>query len=300
MRLVTDREQANVDRLKALKAKGWANMTDSEKAEWSGNPHLFPVANWMPHGPNYPAGVEITYRGDSIVATAVWDGMYVYATSIIGDAADFEGKTVTLSVESMVATDGGTPQLLLYWHDENGAEYAGGPMTEAGSMTITLSENAGNRAHLAMYIYVATDVGISAGAIVRYNKVMLELGETAHEYVPYYEIVPTAATKGGYNYADLNRVERAVAEISNIYDLGLVTKTDWAAWDMPTQGDLERYISNIELIREYWVPDAMTPSNMAKLTYVGANNIEKVLSKALSDTEMAYRSGDLLTGEVTQ
>ncbi len=298
MRLITDRVQANVDRLKELKAKGWANMTDSEKAEWSGNPHLFPIANLMPHGPNYPAGVEITYRGDSIVATAVWDGVYVYATSIIGDAADFEGKTITLSVDS-IAADGGTPQLVLYWYDDNGSEYAGGPMTEAGSMTITLSENTGNRAHLAMYIYVSTDRAISAGAIVRYNKVMLELGETAHEYVPYYEVIPTAATKGGYNCSDLNRVERAVAEISNSYGLGLTTKTDWAMWDMPTQSDLERYISNIEIIRGHWSPNVIIPGSMAKLNYAGANNIEKVLSEALNDLDTAYRSGDLLSGEVT-
>lgn len=299
MRLITDRVQANVDRLKELKAKGWANMTDSEKAEWSGNPHLFSIANLMPHGPNYPAGVEITYRGDSIVATAVWDGVYVYATSIIGDAADFEGKTLTLSVDSMAATDGGTPQLVLYWYDDNGSEYAGGPMTEAGSMTITLGENTGNRAYLAMYIYVATDTEISAGAIVRYNKVMLELGDTAHEYVPYYEVIPTAATKGGYNCSDLNRVERAVAEISNSYGLGLTTKTDWAMWDMPTQSDLERYISNIELIRGHWSPNVIIPGSMAKLNYAGANNIEKVLSEALNDLDTAYRSGDLLSGEVT-
>lgn len=299
MRLITDRTEENVDRLKALKAKGWANMTDSEKAEWSGNPHLFPVANLMPCGPNYPAGVEITYRDDSIVATAVWDGVYVYATSIIGDAADFAGKTVTLSVESVAVTGGGTPQLLLYWYDENGAEYAGGPLNGAGSMTIALSENAENRAHLAMYIYVATDTAVNAGAIVRYNKVMLELGETAHEYVPYFEAIPTAATKGGYNCSDLNRVERAVAQISAAYGLGLVTKTDWAAWDMPKQDDLERYISNIEVIRGYWSPDTLVPNSMAKLTYVGANNIEKVLGEALSATDSAYRFGDLLTGEVT-
>lgn len=299
MRLITDRAQENVDRLKALKAKGWDNMTDAEKAEWSGNPHLFPVANLMPCGPNYPAGVEITYQDDSIVATAVWDGVYVYATSIIGDAADFAGKTVTLSVESVATDGGGTPQLLLYWYDENGAEYAGGPLNGAGSMTIALGENVANRAKLAMYIYVATDTAVNAGAIVRYNKVMLELGETAHEYVPYFEAIPTAATKGGYNCSDLNRVERAVAQVSATYGLGLITKTDWTVWDMPKQDDLERYISNIEIIREQWLPDTIIPDSMARLNYVGANNIEKVLAEALINTDEAYRSGDLLSGEVT-
>lgn len=34
--LITDRTQADVDRVKKLTAKGWANFTDEEKAEWEG------------------------------------------------------------------------------------------------------------------------------------------------------------------------------------------------------------------------------------------------------------------------
>lgn len=34
--LVTDRTQAHVDKLKELKAKGWENLTDEEKAQWYG------------------------------------------------------------------------------------------------------------------------------------------------------------------------------------------------------------------------------------------------------------------------
>ena len=34
--LVTDRTQAHVDKLKELKAKGWENLTDEEKALWYG------------------------------------------------------------------------------------------------------------------------------------------------------------------------------------------------------------------------------------------------------------------------
>ena len=35
MEFITDRTQADVDRVKALSAKGWANMTAEEQAEWS-------------------------------------------------------------------------------------------------------------------------------------------------------------------------------------------------------------------------------------------------------------------------
>lgn len=34
MNLITNRTQADVDRVKELAAKGWANMTTSEQAEW--------------------------------------------------------------------------------------------------------------------------------------------------------------------------------------------------------------------------------------------------------------------------
>lgn len=37
MELIVNRTKADVDRLNALKAKGWANLTDSEKAEWHGS-----------------------------------------------------------------------------------------------------------------------------------------------------------------------------------------------------------------------------------------------------------------------
>lgn len=36
LELITDRTQANVDRLNVLRAKGWENMTPAEQAEWYG------------------------------------------------------------------------------------------------------------------------------------------------------------------------------------------------------------------------------------------------------------------------
>ena len=109
---------------------------------------------------------------------------------------------------------------------------------------------------------------------------MLENGSTRHEYVPYVEILPTNCTKGAYNYSDLNRVERAVAEISDLAGLGLVTKTDWAMWDIPTSSDMERYLSNVKTIREHYSIETEIPETMNNLTYEDANNIEKILSIA--------------------
>ena len=111
---------------------------------------------------------------------------------------------------------------------------------------------------------------------------MLESGATRHPYVPYTEILPTLATKGAYNYSDLNRVERAVAEISDLAGLGLTTKTDWKMWDIPTASDMSRYLANIASIRALVADDTVpiAPASMNNLTYSEANNIELILSAA--------------------
>lgn len=88
------------------------------------------------------------------------------------------------------------------------------------------------------------------------------------------------AAKGAYNYTDLNRVESAVAELAEQLGLTLTTKTNWTLWDIPLKADMERYLGNVEAIRDACPGDVefpTLPSSMSKLTYEGANSIEKVL-----------------------
>lgn len=299
--LITDREQSNVDRRKELSLKGWPNMTDDEKREWTGDPKTTPGANVFPRGPYYASGVTIDYRLDHMMATAQYAGSYLFAVAIVGEAADFEGKTLTFSVGSMYSTPGATPRLAFFWHDEGGYEYAGGELASGGTLTFPVTENAQNRQYLAVYAYVATDVAVEAGAMVRYNEVMLEYGSERHAFAPYTEIITTPATKGAYNYSDLNRVETAVAELSNEYGLGLITKTDWRAWDIPKEDSLARYLSNIRAIRRFY-PDQdnapILPETMSGLTYEAANNIEKILVGVYESATKSYRSGELHSGEV--
>jgi hypothetical protein len=126
-------------------------------------------------------------------------------------------------------------------------------------------------------VYVTTAEEVSIGAYTRFVGVMFENGATRHPYVPYAEVVPTLATKGAYNYSDLNRVERAVKEISNTRGLSLTTKTDWAMWDIPRKSDMKRYLDNVKTIAFVIGSDIELPDSMDKLTYEMANNIEKVL-----------------------
>lgn len=299
--LVTDRTQANVLRRRELAAKGWANLTADEQAEWLGSPLAGDGVNLLPYGPYYSSSVELKHTNDAVNATATIAGSYLYAVLIVGPAANFENKTMTLSVDYIGVSGGGNPQLALYWHDGNGFEHTGAFLTEAGSITFHTGANTAGREYLAMYIYVTGENAVEAGASVRFRGVMLSFGDTQREYVPYMEILPNDATRGAYNYSDLNRVERAAAELSDLYGLNLETKTDWTGVDMPQKSDMTRYITNVKKIR-HAVPHhnsmAAAPDSMNGLNHNDANNIEKILLAAHENTDHIVRFGELYSGEV--
>lgn len=300
--LITDRTQSNVLRLKELAAKGWSGMTADEQAEWLGSPLSGSAVNLLPYGPYYSSSVTLKRTNDAIIAETSAAGVYLYAVLIVGNAADFVGKTMTLSADYIGTADGGNPQLAMYWHDGNGFEFAGGALSEAGSVVFNTGENTGNREYLAMYVYVTGENAVQAGAAVRFRGVMLEFGWERHDYVPYTEILPNEITKGAYNYSDLNRVERAVAELSDLYGLNLETKTDWGMWDIPTKSEVARYITNIKKIRQAALnPNniAAAPDGMNGLNFSDANNIEKILFAAHEHTDRVYRVGELFSGEVS-
>ena len=90
---------------------------------------------------------------------------------------------------------------------------------------------------------------------------------------------------GAYNYTDLNRVEAKVKELNDIlvtakYMTTLTTKLDWTHSDIFTQTDAERYLSNINAVRNALAvkpTTPQTPTTMNRLTYSTANDIEKIL-----------------------
>jgi hypothetical protein len=115
-----------------------------------------------------------------------------------------------------------------------------------------------------------------------------------------------------YEHTDLNRVESAVLEISDILqNMGvsesLKTKTDWkapgnfTAAEWPVQSQMKRYLYNVEKIKNIFPNSIRLPSSMERLTYSGANNIEQVLQIAfdrISAIQKTYKySGDFFAGE---
>lgn len=113
--------------------------------------------------------------------------------------------------------------------------------------------------------------------------------------------------KGVYSYTDLNRVETAVKQISDKMTLGLTTKTDWdlpaifSTKEWPVESQMKRYLGNVAAIRSYFVISIPIPSTMERLTWQGANNIERILEKALASADgvkQTYRySGEFYAGE---
>lgn len=267
--LITDRTQENVDYLASLNRKGWSKMTPYEKAIWTGNPltaadfgYREPV-NIIPNLVHCSDDVSVLFRNDHFVATGRGA-----ATVVIGAADDFIGKTVTLSIETI----SGPGHLELVWYNSEAAfEVAGCTLLTGYSATATLSATPGTWSYLALRIYTQ--------GTVTYHKVMLELSGTRHEYVPYTPILPTEATKGAYNYSDLNRVEMAVEELSEKLGLSLVTKTNWGLWDVPTENDRDRFRDNLSEIANHLGLDD-PDGDLNKMTFARANEIERFLLSA--------------------
>ena len=111
----------------------------------------------------------------------------------------------------------------------------------------------------------------------------------------------SAGLKGAYNYTDFNRVETAVAHLSEKFDLSLTTQTNWTKWDIPKQSDIDRFMGNIVAVRavaSVYTATPNTPTSMNRLTYTLANDIEKILKDITTIEPTLFRFGELYCGEV--
>jgi len=134
--------------------------------------------------------------------------------------------------------------------------------------------------------------------------------EERKEWLGEIETTP-AASKGMYTHNDLNRVEKTVELILRRFqEAGYETpemdiKTDWVYQDKITKADMERYLHNISILREFLIvfPDTPNvPSIDARLDYKLANNIEKILKDVYCIADGIVRSryyvGEIVSGEV--
>lgn len=91
--------------------------------------------------------------------------------------------------------------------------------------------------------------------------------------------------KGCYNAADINRVAAAVTEIAaELNSAGYkveITPRTFAESDIIRRAQWAQYLENVQTLRDAIAVRASTPelpAADAKLDYVGANNIEKILA----------------------
>lgn len=91
--------------------------------------------------------------------------------------------------------------------------------------------------------------------------------------------------KGCYNATDLNRVEAAAeaiaAELNSAGYTVTVNPVTYAETDIIRRSDFAAYLSNVQTLRDAIAVRASTPelpAANAKLDFVGANSIEKILA----------------------
>jgi len=115
--------------------------------------------------------------------------------------------------------------------------------------------------------------------------------------------------KGAYNYTDLNRVEEAVAYVSErLNEFGylpfLPTTRNWSAGDIPNTSDLSRCFGNVAQLRRAITVWASTPyaPNANSFGANEANDLEQILvdvDLVLTRISQAwFYSGDLYSAEV--
>ena len=95
----------------------------------------------------------------------------------------------------------------------------------------------------------------------------------------------TTPLKGCYNATDMNRVAAAVTEIAaELNSAGYkveITPRTFAESDIIRRAQWAQYLSNVQTLRDAIAVRASTPelpAADAKLDFVGANNIEKILA----------------------
>lgn len=116
--------------------------------------------------------------------------------------------------------------------------------------------------------------------------------------------------KGTYNASDLNRVGDAVHYLAGLFkDLGysvpVEPKRDWGESNWPTPSIMARYLQDVSTLRglvEQLETTPAVPSSMEKLTYVSANDIEKILLDVHDAIQRImdsmFYSAEICSGEV--
>jgi len=114
--------------------------------------------------------------------------------------------------------------------------------------------------------------------------------------------------KGTYNYTDINRIEQwsqYIAQQLYTYgylNLNITVKTNWIMSEFPTSLEMKRIRDNVQKLKNAFISFTQVPSNLEKMTYQKANDLEKVINElnTLINNMIAsfYYSNEVYSGEV--
>lgn len=115
---------------------------------------------------------------------------------------------------------------------------------------------------------------------------------------------------GAYDATDMDRVGEAVRYLADLltgygYAVDAVAKQDWTASDAPSESELARYLADVSAVRSALTMQDNTPllpDSMVGMTWIGANNIERVLAAVEDSIRRMEQSwfyfGEVYCGEV--
>ena len=234
-----------------------------------------------------PPAIDLIYPADGYYLTVRDRELKFYITDEVGGSSiDYSTLSVIAAGEDITDTIHAVPTADGYYCT---GQIPDRPMGDY-SIEISVSDHDGNEATREIgyrYLVLITDRTQADVSSVKSGQKNLVDG------------------KGAYNASDLNRVEMAVEYMTRrlaAYNLRPATKTDWTQGDVPKQSDMARYLSNVRDIRDTLPTGSILPDSMDRLTYVGANQIEKALidtDELINDIASQYLyAGDIYGGEI--
>lgn len=173
---------------------------------------------------------------------------------------------------------------------------------EEGNWWSTTADRADDGTYRVALSIVYGDGKTASDSITLYYGLILVTDRTQQD-------VANGTEKGSYNASDLNRVGAAMVYLrdrlnSNGFNIQIAPKTAWKEIDVPTDSNMTLYLGCLGTLKSaITLPDytPQAPETMEKLTYIAANNIEKILEIIdVMITMMVngyWYSGELYSGE---
>lgn len=111
-----------------------------------------------------------------------------------------------------------------------------------------------------------------------------------------------AGMKGALSYLDYNRIESGIKEVAELTGATVSVKTNWGKEGYLTATDANRWIANVNAIREKCSGYSTTPSapeSFKTLYFASMNDFEKILSdvESLASDYLIYCAEPICGGE---